>query len=106
MDVCARCGHNTETQGAHGRLCDPVNEEIAKYNMQYEARSIGTWGLKAKIINERGNRCEQCGAEHLRLEMHHILPVSKGGKTVRENILLLCHDCHAPLTAQLRRERK
>jgi 5-methylcytosine-specific restriction endonuclease McrA len=26
--------------------------------------------------------------------MHHIIPVSKGGTSVDENLQLLCHKCH------------
>lgn len=37
--------------------------------------------------------CQKCKAEG-RLQIHHKLPVSKGGKSERSNLIVLCRDCH------------
>lgn len=60
---------------------------------------------KAAVINRSGYTCEDCGAEHDNLEMHHIRyfsePDHKGGshpisgKETPVDIELLCRNCHA-----------
>ena len=47
--------------------------------------------------------CEQCRAQN-RLtpteEVHHILPLSKGGSNETENLMALCKSCHSRITAE------
>jgi 5-methylcytosine-specific restriction endonuclease McrA len=56
-------------------------------------------GLRYSILNRDSFRCVACGrspATHLGLVLHvdHIMPFSKGGKTVCENLRSLCQDCN------------
>ena len=44
--------------------------------------------------NPKGMSCWICGSEE-NLQWHHIIPLSQGGKTERQNMLLLCGECHA-----------
>jgi 5-methylcytosine-specific restriction endonuclease McrA len=39
-------------------------------------------------------RCAHCG-RHVKLEMDHVIPLSKGGPNVKENIQGLCRPCNA-----------
>lgn len=39
-----------------------------------------------------GHKCTICGAPWI--ELHHILPLEKGGKTEYENLIVLCPNCH------------
>lgn len=48
--------------------------------------------LRDNLIAERG-RCERCGSTQ-RLEVSHTVPKTRGGNWRKENIELLCHDCH------------
>ena len=41
----------------------------------------------------RKNTCDRCG-DIERLVLHHIVPVSWGGKSTPENCITLCKDCH------------
>lgn len=46
---------------------------------------------------ERANfQCQQCGAirEDKALEIHHILPLYKGGNNDPDNLIVLCKKCH------------
>lgn len=42
-------------------------------------------------------RCQYCGErfEERGLTLDHVIPRSKGGKTVWDNVLTCCHDCNA-----------
>ncbi len=42
-------------------------------------------------------RCELCGAE-TKLELHHIIPLSCGGRDKAGNWMAVCHSCHSKLT--------
>jgi 5-methylcytosine-specific restriction endonuclease McrA len=43
-----------------------------------------------------GHRCKLCGrgGNQVKLETHHITPVSKGGPTNPRNLMCPCYDCH------------
>lgn len=40
-----------------------------------------------------GHTCQDCGSNE-NLEIHHILPVSQGGKNVLNNLKTVCEKCH------------
>jgi len=45
------------------------------------------------VWNRDGGRCRNCGADR-HLQFDHIIPKSKGGSGVAENVELLCRDCN------------
>jgi 5-methylcytosine-specific restriction endonuclease McrA len=42
------------------------------------------------------DKCVKCGYNEV-LERHHINPISKGGKNDKDNLVLLCPNCHTLL---------
>lgn len=52
------------------------------------------------ILELHGHRCPSCLRTDIVLEVDHILPVSKGGRTIRENIQPLCRSCNAKKSAK------
>lgn len=64
---------------------------------QYE-RSLLTPRLRYEILKRDGYRCKICGRtakdDHVKLEVDHIKPIAKGGKTTRENLQTLCAECN------------
>ena len=56
--------------------------------------------LRATILNRDNYRCADCGKStkddaDLKLEVHHIIPVSKGGLTEPTNLITNCKTCNA-----------
>lgn len=54
--------------------------------------------MSAACIKRDGHRCTKCGRGSTpgnRLNAHHIVPVSRGGKTVLYNLRTLCMGCHS-----------
>ena len=49
--------------------------------------------MRFSIYDRDGRRCCKCGSRY-NLEIDHIYPISKGGKTVYDNLQTLCHDCN------------
>lgn len=41
-----------------------------------------------------GYKCQCCGKKNCRLEVHHLLPRSRGGSDRLANLITLCSDCH------------
>ena len=52
--------------------------------------------LRFAIYARDGNRCRKCGrsGRHYDLEIDHIIPIAKGGKTTYDNLQTLCHRCN------------
>lgn len=62
--------------------------------------------LVARLVAERGRRCEACGATGQRLIGDHVVERKDGGAELDPaNIRLLCLPCHNRKTAQARAER-
>lgn len=49
--------------------------------------------LKAQIYERDGYKCTKCGATE-ELCIDHVIPWSKYGKTVMENLVVLCGSCN------------
>jgi len=77
---------------------------LAKYNFtitkyQYDCenqRSLMTKELRLKIIRRDGCVCQNCGkrCSYSEIEIDHIRPISKGGKTIDSNLQVLCVKCN------------
>ncbi len=67
-------------------------QQTAKYERQKLSAS-----LRYKILKRDGFKCKLCGRKSedgVELEVDHIIPVSKGGKTIESNLRTLCKDCN------------
>ena len=87
-------------------VCDWVRNIPADRREAYEKSIVrkkretfpdGKSAVRLRLIEERGNVCESCGlgiwlGEPIMLEMHR---KSAGGDYTRENVLLLCPNCHS-----------
>lgn len=69
---------------------DSVNDDEAYYNNTGFGKNTV---LKKILIDERGPYCESCG-EEAKLQVDHIIPLSKGGTNDLDNLQLLCYECH------------
>lgn len=58
------------------------------------------WFTIAKAVKKRdGNKCVSCSklesvADKIYHEVHHIVPLSRGGTTTMRNLCTLCKECH------------
>ena len=52
--------------------------------------------MRFSIYERDGYRCRRCGVseQYVSLEIDHIIPISKGGKSTYENLQTLCHKCN------------
>lgn len=86
------------------------DEDITKKSGIYEYLLTGDEKLlsirvfdkrdKLATYEKQGHKCNLCGKKFNFEEMHgdHIIPWSKGGKTILENCQMLCRDCNIKKT--------
>ncbi len=67
-------------------------------------RSAVPFKLRMSIVAHYDGRCALCERESNHLELHHLIPVSDGGKDEPDNIIPLCHECHKEI--EIYRNRK
>ena len=81
------------------RLINILQSELTIKAFSKEQRALMTSKLR-QTIKERDNyTCKKCGNSiynepNLLLEIDHIVPVSKGGKTQENNLQVLCWKCN------------
>jgi 5-methylcytosine-specific restriction protein A len=62
--------------------------------------------LMARLLAERGRRCEACGRTGCRIYGDHRRELQDGGAALDpSNVMLLCAACHTRKTDAVRRER-
>lgn len=53
------------------------------------------WDKRRELILERDEyKCKNCGRDSSNLEVHHVVPLEKGGSNSIDNLITLCKDCH------------
>ncbi|MBR4054614.1 MAG: HNH endonuclease [Clostridia bacterium] len=70
--------------------------EVRSRQIEYE-RSLMTSSLRYEILRRDNFRCQICGSsvqDGVKLHIDHIIPVSKGGHTVPNNLRVLCDRCN------------
>lgn len=69
---------------------------LKEYNSKNQ-RKLMTKDLRQKIITRDNYTCQLCGKympDEVGLHVDHIIPISKGGKTVSSNLQVLCSKCN------------
>jgi len=102
------CSHPGCPNLTEGRFCEEHQKaEDKRYNkFQRDPATRKRYGTAWKKIRDRQIReyplcfvCEENGRITPATEVHHILPLSKGGTHDRENLMSLCTSCHSRITA-------
>lgn len=86
-----------ELEGRHTKLNEIGNETTLRRYRSKNQRKLMTPSLRRKIAERDGYRCQCCGKympDGVGLQIDHIVPVSKGGKTVPSNLQVLCSRCN------------
>ena len=81
------------------KLSEYILDILKKRESSKGQRMLMTAKLRQEILERDDYTCQKCGnstykEENLLLEVDHIIPVSKGGKTVPENLQTLCWKCN------------
>lgn len=71
------------------KFCGVCREEVKKERMD-KWRKTGSW----MIFERDGRTCQNCGRENIPLVLDHIVPLSKGGREIAENLQTFCRRCN------------
>ncbi len=75
-----------------------------KYKVTTEKeRKLMNYSLREEVLKRDGYKCVVCGKteqDGVRLEIDHIIPVSKGGQSTISNLQTLCSSCNAKKNTQ------
>jgi 5-methylcytosine-specific restriction protein A len=91
-----------------GRYCEKHQKLVdAQYNRyQRDPATKQRYGKVWRHIRDRYIKahplCEECkkqGIITVAKEVHHILPLSRGGTHAESNLMSLCKSCHSRITA-------
>jgi 5-methylcytosine-specific restriction endonuclease McrA len=52
------------------------------------------------ILNMYGDRCVYCGRKMKKLTMDHVIPLAKGGKHLKDNVVPCCRACNCKKNAR------
>ena len=79
------------------------DRRFSEQSIDYQ-RALMTSGKRYDILRRDKYQCQICGrsqSDGAKLEVDHIIPVSKGGKTVDENLQTLCRECNQGKRAKI-----
>lgn len=82
-------------------MVEDVQVDIARLNdpklqgKDYQHSNRMDENLRIATLMRDNYQCTQCGKKNTRLEAHHIIPRSQGGKETMTNLITLCISCHA-----------
>ncbi len=74
-----------------------------KYNSKNQ-RQLLTKELRREIIERDNYTCQICGKympDEVGLHIDHIVPIAKGGKTVKSNLQVLCSKCNGKKSSRI-----
>lgn len=76
---------------AIGRILKDLRKDKIVKNYSEKNRYINT-----KLYQELKSKheCQKCHKNFKILFIHHVIPHEYGGTNDRDNLLVLCHDCH------------
>lgn len=104
------CGFPGCPKLTHARYCEEhtrvMNTRYNKYERPYDSseRYGSAWRrIRNKYIKEHPlcEECEKNGRLTPAKEVHHILPLEKGGTHDESNLMALCKSCHSRITAEM-----
>ena len=83
-----------------------MSDNIKQRKSASRQRSLMTRSLREHILDRDNHTCQYCGNStfiepNLLLEVDHIIPISRGGLTLEENLQTLCWKCNRSKGAKL-----
>lgn len=86
-----------EVSARYQELQKKIAQESSEHAQRKRERAKMSASLRYDILHRDGFKCQICGrtqADGVKLHVDHIIPVSKGGKTVKSNLRTLCDQCN------------
>ena len=94
--LCGKCSAGREGEFAPVVGTRTTRDRMRTANNRRAGVELLTDRRRHALIAARGGACELCGASGPGwvLEVHHLIPVLRGGHDGEDNLQVLCHVCH------------
>lgn len=86
---CIHCGHEFKASTPYNKYCSDVCKQK---HYRFRKRKAGLDNNNYKQLSSLP--CEVCGWKESSRDLHHIIPVRKGGKDEFSNLISLCPNHH------------
>lgn len=93
---CKHCGNQFYSKSKTTKYCSTSCKQ-----KNYTFKSKGDFSMKTFARKMQSLPCQICGWEEATRDLHHIIPVSKGGKNVENNIIAVCPNHHRMIHSKL-----
>jgi 5-methylcytosine-specific restriction endonuclease McrA len=94
--TCLCCGRQFDA--SHKQVYCSAKCRSAVYSSVYGlvGKSSLWMSIRERIMERDNFSCKRCGkfVKEVNMEVHHIRPLHKGGKTEPSNLITLCESCH------------
>lgn len=111
---CKYCGKKIENKRRFSFCSDKCSRDFNSITVWNRGRSA----YPLRMLYRDNFTCQDCGEFHAfnneygiylpiddgQLEVHHVIPVSKGGGDEPSNLITLCKECHVKRHRELRQE--
>ncbi len=87
---CILCNSNFTSISTKAKFCSK-SCKYKNYRLQMKSKSSVNRAFMVFMISEP---CEICKWNDTSCDVHHILPISEGGKNEVTNLITLCPNCH------------
>lgn len=96
------CGQECRLEHMRG-MADPKwkgGATLHEVMLRSLSNGSGKWrATRRELKEQREVECRMCGREESKndrdLQVHHIVPLTAGGSNHLDNLMFLCHSCHA-----------
>lgn len=90
LHICKHCGRDFNSQSNYSRYC---SKSCKLKNYRLNKKSGNSYDQELELVL-RSYPCEICSWNECTRDVHHIIPVSKGGKNLLTNLITLCPNHH------------
>jgi len=103
--TCQVCGKYFESRWGSWKFCSKKCRKKYERQQYIESKKNGdmsNWThycrLRFEILKRDNFTCQYCGKnpneDDIKLHIDHIIPKSKGGKDIAENLIVSCEECN------------
>lgn len=94
--------HKDEISGSHKKYRENHLDQYRMYSENRRALLAGntteeemlTQEQWEEVVNKYGGKCAYCGREIVHPTIDHVIPISRGGKHAKDNVVPACVHCN------------
>jgi len=98
--LCCSCGYRWRGRDPSDRIRRARCPRCGSFSVYPGTATEDWYEISDRIRKRDGYKCAICGSKK-ELEVHHIVPLSKGGTSREDNLITLCRRCHSKCHSSL-----